>query len=232
MSNAPKLRVLDLFSGIGGFSLGLERTGGFETVAFCEIDPYCQAVLWKHWPDVPIFEDVRELTTDDLGPIDVICGGFPCQPFSTASRGRRVAVDLWPDMFAVVATIRPQFVVAENVAENPIKQAERDLCGLGYNVTIRRISGADAGADHTRNRWWAVAHPHNESEFLRRINAKVAELPSVCRGLWGAENYARAVRVSDGIPYRMERFKCLGNAVVPQVVEIIGRTILEARRKT
>jgi len=73
----PKLRVLDLFSGIGGFSLGLERTGGFETVAFCEIEPYCQAVLRKHWPDVPIFDDVRELTADAIGPVDVICGGFP-----------------------------------------------------------------------------------------------------------------------------------------------------------
>lgn len=79
-----KLRVLDLFSGIGGFSLGLERTGGFETVAFCEIDPFCRRVLAKHWPAVPCFEDVTKLRGEDVGPVDVICGGFPCQDISSA----------------------------------------------------------------------------------------------------------------------------------------------------
>ncbi len=83
-----KLKVLDLFSGIGGFSLGLERTGGFETVAFCEIDPYCRKVLAKHWPGAPIFEDVRELTGDAVGPVDIIVGGYPCQPFSLAGKRR------------------------------------------------------------------------------------------------------------------------------------------------
>ena len=81
------LRVLDLFSGIGGFSLGLERTGGFETAAFCEYEPFPRAVLAKHWPDVPCFPDVRKLKGSDIaGPIDVICGGYPCQPFSTAGQ--------------------------------------------------------------------------------------------------------------------------------------------------
>ena len=82
-----KLKVLDLFSGIGGFSLGLERTGGFETVAFCEIDPFCRRVLAKHWPDVPCFEDVTTLRGEDVGPVDVISGGFPCQDLSVAGKG-------------------------------------------------------------------------------------------------------------------------------------------------
>ena len=78
------LKVLDLFSGIGGFSLGLERTGGFETVAFCEIDPFCRRVLAKHWPNVRQFKDVTKLRGEDVGPVDVITGGFPCQDISPA----------------------------------------------------------------------------------------------------------------------------------------------------
>lgn len=113
--------VLDLFSGIGGFSLGLERTGGFETVAFCEIDPFCQKVLKKHWPDVPIHDDVRTIIefcrTNRIVP-DVITGGFPCQPFSHA--GKRLGVDdsryLWPAMFEAIKTLRPTWVIGENVA--------------------------------------------------------------------------------------------------------------------
>ena len=85
------MKVLDIFSGIGGFSLGLERTGGFKTVAFCEIEPYCRAVLRKHWPDVPIFEDVTKLGAADVGPVDVICGGFPCQDISVA--GKQAGID-------------------------------------------------------------------------------------------------------------------------------------------
>lgn len=89
-----KLKVLDLFSGIGGFSLGLERTGGFETVAFCEIDPYCQRVLKKHWPNVPIYEDVRNVTREQLAADgifpNVITGGFPCQDISVAGKISRV----------------------------------------------------------------------------------------------------------------------------------------------
>lgn len=86
-----KLTVLDLFSGIGGFSLGLERTGGFETKAFCEIDPFCRRVLAKHWPQVPCFDDVTTLRGEDVGPVDVICGGFPCQDISIA--GRQAGID-------------------------------------------------------------------------------------------------------------------------------------------
>ena len=93
-----KLKVLDLFSGIGGFSLGLERTGGFETVAFCEIEGFCQKVLNKHWPDVPIYEDVRNIDYD--GTVDVICGGFPCQDISIAGKGAGIEGEksgLWKD---------------------------------------------------------------------------------------------------------------------------------------
>src|SRR3990167_7230120 len=112
------LRVLDLFSGIGGFSLGLERTGGFRTIAFCEIEPYCRAVLKKHWPDVPCFTDVRTLTACDVGAVDLICGGYPCQPFSEA--GKRLGAQddrhLWPEYLRLIQELRPTWVIGENVA--------------------------------------------------------------------------------------------------------------------
>lgn len=224
------LRILDLFSGIGGFSLGLERTGGFKTVAFCEVKPFAHRVLRKHWPEVPIYNDVRSLTADVLRrdgvAVDVICGGFPCQPFSTASRGRRVAVDLWPEMARVIGSVLPRVVIAENVQEAAIANAARDLESIGYATHYRRISADDAGADHQRDRWWLIAHAHDQGEFCRAINAEVAQLSEVCRGLWGAGNYARAIRISNGLSDRMDRLSSLGNAVMPQIPEMIGRAIM------
>ncbi len=110
------MKVLDLFSGIGGFSLGLERAG-METVAFCEIDPFCREVLKKHWPAVPIHEDIRELKGGQIAA-DIICGGFPCQPFSVAGKQRGEEDDrhLWPEMLRVIEEVRPRWVIGENVA--------------------------------------------------------------------------------------------------------------------
>lgn len=224
------LQVLDLFSGIGGFTLGLERTGGFKTVAFCEIEPFARRVLRKHWPEVPIYDDVRSLTAERLNAdgiaADVVCGGFPCQPFSTASRGQRVAIDLWPEMLRVVSAARPRIVIAENVQEAAIANAARDLGGLGYGTHYRCISADDAGADHQRDRWWLIAHANDEGEFRSSLNAEVAELSAFCRGLWGPRNYARAIRVPDGLSDRVDRLRALGNAVMPQIPEMIGRAIL------
>lgn len=224
------LKVLDLFSGIGGFSLGLERTGGFETVAFCEIEEFPRKVLRKHWPKVPIYDDVRTLTAAQLErdgiSVDVICGGFPCQPFSTASRGRRVAADLWPEMRRAIKDVRPRIVIGENVQKQAISDAARSLRAIGYRTHFERISATDAGADHQRDRWWCIAHTYDESEFQRAIDAKVAKLPEICAGLWGPGNYARAIRVPDGVPNRVDRLKGCGNAVVPQIPEMIGNAIL------
>ena len=112
------MNVLDLFSGIGGFSLGLERAGGFKTVGFCEIDPYCRKVLGKHWPDVPIYDDIRKLNGSELNDIGLICGGYPCQPFSVAGKreGRNDDRYLWPEMLRLISEARPTWVIAENVA--------------------------------------------------------------------------------------------------------------------
>lgn len=220
------MRVLDLFSGIGGFSLGLERAG-MKTVAFCEIDPFCRRVLRKHWPEVPIHNDIRNLDGREYGP-DIICGGYPCQPFSTASRGRRVAPDFWPNMLAVIERCRPQYVLCENVSERAQHRAAANLRGLGYRTDLRRISGDDLGADHTRNRWWACAYSDKESELFRAVDDEVAKLPALCRGVWCAENYTGALRVPDGLPNRLDRCGALGNAVFPQIPEAYGRALLRS----
>ena len=113
-----KMKVLDLFSGIGGFSLGLERAG-METISFCEIDKKAQLVLKKHWPNVPIFEDVSTLKGDEIGPVDVICGGFPCQDISTAGKGEGLSGSrsgLWYEFHRLINEIRPKYAIIENVS--------------------------------------------------------------------------------------------------------------------
>lgn len=224
------MRVLDLFSGIGGFSLGLERAG-MQTVAFCEIEPFPRAVLKKHWPEVPCYEDVRTLTAERLAAdgieVDVICGGFPCQPFSSAARGRNNAFDFWPEMARVVSEIRPKIVIAENVKRDPIRRAAKHFVGMGMQCDVIRISADDFGADHKRVRWWAVAHPYENSEFSSALNAEASKLHEICKGVWSAENFRTAVCVSDGLSPGMDGVAEFGNAVVPQIPEMIGRAVME-----
>jgi DNA (cytosine-5)-methyltransferase 1 len=159
-----KLRVLDLFSGIGGFSIGLERTGRFETVAFCEYEDFPRRVLAKHWPDVPCFPDVRELRGLDIdGPVDVICGGYPCQPFSTAGKrgGEKDDRHLWPEFMRLVAELRPTWVIGENVAGHismGLDDVLSDLENAGYTCRSFVIPACAVGASHRRDRVWTLAH--------------------------------------------------------------------------
>ena len=157
-------RILDLFSGIGGMSLGLERAG-MRTVAFCERDDFCRAVLAHHWPDVPIHDDVRTLTGGDVGRADLICGGFPCQPWSYAGKRRGTSDDrdLWPEMLRVVAEVRPRWVLGENVAgfvSEPmgLDRCVADLEAEGYEVRPFMVPACAVGAPHRRDRIWIVAH--------------------------------------------------------------------------
>ena len=164
------MNVLDLFSGIGGFSLGLERAG-MRTVAFCEINPFCQAVLRHHWPEVPIFEDIRELTADRLGRVDLICGGFPCQDISTARAaaapglaGKRSG--LWFEMLRLVRECRPDWVLIENVTRLRTLGADRVLSDLeeaGYTGRPLVVGARDVGAPHPRARVWIVANSNDIS---------------------------------------------------------------------
>ena len=312
-----KLRVLDLFSGIGGFSLGLERTGGFETVAFCEIEPYPRAVLARHWPGVPCYDDVRTLTADALRRdgigVDVICGGFPCQDLSLA--GSLGGIDgersgLWSEISRLVGSLRPRFVVVENVANlltGPTEQPGRwfgrvlgDLAAIGYDAEWHCIPASAIGAPHRRDRVWLVAYPcevrcdagrageplqgirlvgeafadqpmadatgercgetgqlrsdepaqrfggcgqamadtepkglegYDRAELAPRGRERIAIELGAGRARFGASQWGfepELGRVADGVSNRVDRIAALGNAVVPQIPELIGYAILKS----
>ena len=243
-----KLKVLDLFSGIGGFSLGLERTGGFETVAFCEIEEFPRRVLAKHWPGVPIYDDVRTLNAERLaadgisGP-DVICGGFPCQDVSVA--GDQLGLDgersgLWSEIARLAGELRPRYVLVENVANLlglGFGRVLGDLAALGYDAEWDCIPASYVGAWHRRDRVWVVAYPDQDSRREGRSQEPILwqrhlseQSPRVATGWPGRSNLPTPTLcgTGDGIPNRVDRIGSLGNAVVPQIPEIIGRAILQA----
>ena len=313
------MKVLDLFSGIGGFALGLEAVG-FETVAFCEIDPYAQKVLKKNWPGVPIYDDVRRITADRLVSdgigVDVITGGFPCQDISTA--GRQAGIDgersgLWSECSRLLGDIRPRYAIFENVTNllsgdggDWFKRVLWDISSVGYDAEWHCIPASAIGAYHHRDRVWIVAYPNSDSEpgitlnageihqtallentgslkreprseeqgVLREVqengavfdqfsgrsetypladtgsaglqggqeagnNGKdrqeprhqlITGLSGVQGGVWATE--PNVGRVANGVPARSHRLRCLGNAVVPQIPELIGRQIMEAERES
>lgn len=172
------MKVLDLFSGIGGFSLGLDRAG-FETVAFCEIEPYCQKILKKHWPGVPIFDDVRKLTNETFTEsVDVVCGGFPCQPFSLAGKQRGEDDDrhLWPEMLRIIKEFKPTWVIGENVAgfiNMALDDVSSDLENEGYEVQSFVIPACAVNGIHRRDRIWIVANTESNGSFGTSISKEV-----------------------------------------------------------
>jgi len=163
------LKVLDLFSGIGGFSLGLESTGHFETIAFCEKDQFCQKVLNKHWSNVPIIDDVRSINGKEI-KADVITGGVPCQPISIAGKQKGEEDDrfLFPEMLRIVKEIRPRWTIIENVQNliniangTILKDIVERLEAENFEVQCFSISASSQGALHKRERIWVVANPNN-----------------------------------------------------------------------
>ena len=281
--------LLDLFSGIGGFSLGLERSGAFKTVAFCEIEPYCQKVLAKHWPQVPIYDDVRTITAERLAAdgiaVDAICGGFPCQDISTAGKGAGLEGErsgLWFEYARIISELRPQYVIVENVSALLNRGLDRvlgTLAEVGYDAEWHCIPASAVGAPHRRDRVWIVAYTsnkgadwreweqtkntikdqfgrnkldrsifderdenvayskckrlerHNSEKQLNGIRERLSnDIRQGCastksNSLWSVE--PDVGRVANGVPARSHRLKALGNAVVPQIPELIGRAIAQ-----
>lgn len=265
------LTVGSLFSGIGGLDLGLERAG--MTVLWqSEIDPYACRVLQKHWPHVPNLGDVRTINWETVPYVDVIAGGYPCQPFSLAG-DRRGADDprhLWPYMATAIRRVRPRFALLENVAGHltlGFGTVLGELAACGYDAQWDCIPAAAVGAPHRRDRLFVIATrrpdphadtgrqpggaEHGETQGVRPWPSPMAD-PDDTRleGRFGTEISGRTTtnrlgptpsprprprepweaepdicRMVDGIPYRMDRLRGLGNAVVPQVAEYLGRII-------
>lgn len=251
----PSLNVLSLFAGIGGLELGLERAG-MTTVGQVELDAYCRSVLAHHWPEVARHDDVRTAPAWWLGQprprVNVICGGFPCQPFSTAGKMLGVGDERWgwPWMVDVIRAVRPGYVLVENVPalirdSGAFGAVLGDLAELGFDAEWSIVPASTFGASHRRPRLFLLAYP-NQSEPGRRSRLSEVtaggrdreELADThrCRshlgGTTNAESWPREPRVgrmADGLPGRVDRRRlyALGNAVVPVVSEHIGQLILK-----
>lgn len=232
--------VGSLFSGIGGFELGFERAG-FKTVWQVEIDPYCQKVLAKNFPEAERFGDIRECGSHNLKPVDVICGGFPCQDVSWAGLGAGLEGErsgLWFEMLRLVRLLRPRFVVVENVSALLVRGLERvlaDLAEVGYDAEWDSLHAGYFGAPHERERVFILAYPNKvygkagmgiESDGARPIFAG-SDCESFPVWLQTASSFAG---MDDGIPSAIyqSRVGALGNTVVPQIPEIIARRIKQA----
>lgn len=240
------MNVLSLFSGIGGLDLGLTRAG-MTVVGQVEIDPWCQRVLAKHWPEVPRHDDVRTCVewwrSQPRPPVHVVVGGPPCQPFSSAGRRRGVADDrwLWPAMAAVVRGLRPRYVLVENV-DDLVRDSEAfgwilgDLADLGFDAEWSIVSACSLGAPHTRDRLFLVANTnsgHGSAGLGGRPIRPGSVPPLDHRARAWRDSVDRSLaasraddRETDGSTRRM--VTAGGNAVVPPVAEHIGRLVMAA----
>jgi len=260
------LTVGSLFSGIGGLDLGLERAG-MKVIWQSEIDPYCNKVLKKHWPKVPNYGDIKQIKWATIERPNIICGGYPCQPFSTA--GKRKGTDdprhLWPWVKTAISELRPDYAILENVRGHLTMGGTAvigDLTQIGYDAQWRVISAAGLGAPHRRDRVIIVAYPaqlHGDlfnnyplsslepqpiTEFgnscgasgmansngtlkQHKQNGEISK-SDVKRCSWW-ETEPDVGRMANGVAARVDRLRGLGNAVVPQVAEYVGRLIVNAQ---
>jgi len=240
-----ELRLIDTFSGIGGFSYAAEKlVGGFKTIAFVECEPYCQKVLKKHWPNVPIHEDIKTYKPEPYSA-DVICGGFPCTDISVAGRGLGITKEtrsgLFYELIRVIRLVRPKFVVLENVAailNNGLGIVLGELASAGFDCEYACIPASALGACHKRERIWIIAYPMRERS-QRATNKRVQG-----KGIWAAtsrrlypnwrkyESQPVLRRGNDGLSNRLHRLKALGNSIVPQVAAIPLQRVLDLEKLT
>lgn len=250
------MKMLDIFSGIGGFSLAASWTDQIETVAFCEIEPYCQKVLHKHWPDVPIFPNIKKLRGESIGSVDIVCGGPPCQPASCAGERRGQDDDrwLWEEVLRIIQEIKPTWYIFENV--NGLLALENGLAfnkllsqleDKGYEVQAYIIPACAVNAPHRRDRVWIVGFlsdtgslRHARLERLQQNNrtngagraSASRPTPQLFNDIAWKERAEQSgfLGSNDGISrrlHRSRRIKALGNAIVPQAAYQIFKAIVE-----
>ena len=236
-----------LFSGIGGLDLGLERAG-MEIRWESEIDPLACRVLVKHWPSVPNLGDVTLIDWSTVERVRVLCGGYPCQPFSNNGlrRGHDDERHLWPEFASAIRLLRPEYVIAENVPGHLSLGFDRvlaDLASLGFDAEWSIVPACALGAPHTRERLCIVAHSESNGRDREWDQARAQAggcRRSVDRELegpgaparWAAVPRPRVLGMAHGVPTELDRarLKAHGNAVVPAVAEFIGRRVVEAKQ--
>lgn len=232
-----------LFSGIGGLDLGLERAG-WRCRWQVEVDAYRCSILALHWPNVKRYTDIREVDFEHIEFVDLIAGGFPCQPVSSAGK-RQVQGDerwLWPEFARAIRCLRPRFVLIENVAgllDRGFGDILSDLANCGYDAEWQMLPAAGIGAPHVRARVWVVAYAHEggcgepfdiEAGTPSVFSGRHAH--SACEAIGEAHHWftePEMVRMVDGLSRGMGRYiAALGDAVVPHAAEFVGRLLLQA----
>lgn len=238
------MTVGECFAGIGGFGLGFERAG-FDIRWQVEIDPWCRAVLAKHWPHVHRHDDIRTAGAHNLETVDVLCGGFPCQDISYAGDGAGITAGtrsgLWAEYARLIRELRPKYAVVENVAallNRGMGRVLGDLADLGYDAEWSCVSACAVGAPHVRQRVFIVAYPDGQhgwaglwdstSRAERALQARDRQARTRTRLRARLANPSALYGGADGLPRGMDRNRGLGNAVVPTVIELIADRIAAA----
>ena len=240
-----KLTILDTFSGIGGFSYAAERlVGGFETTQFVENNPYCQKILKKHWPNVPIHDDIKTYTAKPF-QFDVLCGGFPCQDLSVGGQRQGITPEtrsgLFFELVRLIRLVRPRYILLENVAailNFGMDIVLRELSEAGYDAEWSVISAEQRGACHKRERIWIIAYPLREGLQGRRGKSKLQKDSGERQVIWRSQPHLlnpnwkgyisqpTVCRGNDGLSNRVDRLRALGNSIVPAVATIpLGRIL-------
>lgn len=236
------LTVGSLFAGIGGFDLGLERAG-MSVKWQVEIDPYCNRVLAKHWPTVPRYGDITTVDWSTVEPVDLLCGGFPCQDISLAGKGAGLSGErsgLWSEYVKAIDALKPKYILIENVAalrSRGLDQVLREIAALGFDAEWHCIPACAVGAPHRRDRVWIIAYAEGrvdgalQNPISQEGPCSSDELPRKFFGLSWEEADTKFHGMDDGVPSRVDRLRGLGNAIVPQIAEALGRMILRAEQE-